>query len=752
VSAAKAYFSAQNAVKARGFEFDHEFSAAGTTIPPGRMKTFKTQESFWRRGEIGEFVAGRAPHSFLILVLALMMSLTLRGLKHDSPTEDEWAHLVRGISYWQNHDMRIHVQHPPLANALEGLPSAFDDNPDVSQLGTWKEGYVPGLEYIKQDYAHARAELLKGRYVATLFLVALVVYLFYFCLSLFGWPTAAAVALLVAFNPTLIGQARYVATDLPVATMAAIATGELVRYLVRPIRILTLALALSALVLSKHSGVVFVGMLALIALVAAIARQGAFAAESSPVRRVARWLGHWAAAGAIVLFSINAVYRFDHTGMTVREILDTPEPQHWVTKRFKHHMLEERSPLPYLPDGLRIPLPYPYLFGLFAVREQNHMGYPTYFMGHSSQFGHWAYFPVLLALKDPPGLLVLLGLGLVIWVKTRRRPAAQLRSEPESAAAASVSPEGRDVALTGESELARSGEKLLARPPDELPASQRTGSEGPASERTGSEGPASERTGSEGPASERSEAELSLSEPLGEGANRTEPLELQPSGAPSSRWSPARERLPFGLSLASACFFAVAALFLLFIMRSHLNMGIRHGLPVITVGSVLAARAFARAGEVVSGRALVVLRLVGVSGIVSAVAVMPEYLNYYNFLALGRGSWINVVGDDWGQDREAFVQFVKQHQLEPLYYHTQTSTRKLEVDYLGLKYRELGCNTVPKPGSWAAIHVQYVRRFEHGKCARWLEGLEPEYKFHDNIWIYKIPNSPTPASTDAETP
>lgn len=576
----------------------------------------------------------------MVVLLALSVFLGLRGIHRDSPTEDEWAHLVRGISYWQQSDMRIHVQHPPLANALEGLPSAFDDNPDTSKMKTWNEGYSPGLEYIKHDYAKARQQLTKGRYAAMVFLVGLVAYVFYFCLSIFGFPTAAAAALLIAFNPTVLGQARYVATDMPAATMATIAVGELVRYLVNPKRVLTLGLALGGLVLAKHSGVVFVAMIGLIALLVAALGRASFRGKS-PLRRLGEWAVHWVIAGAIVVLTINVVYKFDRTGMRVGDILEAPEPQHWVTKRFKDEMLETRTFLPKLPENLRIPLPYPYLFGLFAVQEQNRMGYPTSFMGQSSQHGHWAYFPVLLALKDPPALLFLLGLGAVIAGVSFKRT--------------------RRIA-------ARDG-----------------------------------------------------------------PRESEPR---------ADEPFLLGMSLASSCFLLVALMFLAFLMRSDLNMGIRHGLPFIPMVSVLGARAFARAGELLQGNALLAAQVVGLSGIVSVLVTMPRYLNYYNVFALGKGSYINVVGDDWGQDREDFVRFVKKQNLQPLYYHAQTATRALEVQFLQLEYRGLECKTRPRPGAWAAIHVQYVYRWQATPgCAPWLRGLTPVYKVNENIWIYKVPEA-----------
>lgn len=631
------------------------------------MQTAGKEKPRWRQGDLGDLIEGRSPHLFVLLVVILSLGITMKSVKRDSPTEDEWAHLVRGISYFETRDMRIHVQHPPLANALDALPSAFDHNADVTQMKTWQEGYSPGLEYIKLDYAKARAQLGKGRYVAALFLAGLAVYLFYFCLSIFGWPTAVAVTCLVAFNPTLMGQARYVATDMPVTTFAAIATGELVRYLGNSKRIVTLGLALAGLVLSKHSGIVLLAMIMLVGLLAALLGRGIFRAEPSRLRRLGRFFGHSALAGLIVLFSINAVYKFDHTGMTVREILDAPEPQHWVTKSYRGEMLERRSPLPHLPEKLRIPLPYPYLFGLFAVQEQNRGGYPSYFMGHQSNTGHWAYFPVLLLTKSPPALLVLLGLGAVVFLKSRLRALRKLQPE-----AATAEPE-----------------------PLETPAPVEAGSE----------------------------------------VARAQPAGSTPRAKPDTFY--------WGLSLGSACFLTVALLFLVFIVRSNLNMGVRHALPVIPLLSVLAGRAFARAGEVLSGQPLLTLRAVGLSAILSALFAMPAHLNYYNFLALGKGSYINVVGDDWGQDREAFVRFAKQKDLKPLYYHTQTSTRKLEVDYLGLEYRDLNCKTKPAPGSWVAIHAQYVHRFEATRnCANWMRDLEPTYKVNENVWVYRIPDAP----------
>jgi hypothetical protein len=592
-----------------------------------KMPWAQQSRAFFRALIRGEHRLG-----FLLVVLCACFSLATARIRHDSPTEDEWAHLVRGISYWQNRDMRVHVQHPPLANAFDAIPTLFDrDNPRTAEMPTWKNGYPPAGEYIKVDYARARGQLMRCRYMAVLFLIGLAAYSFFFCESFFGWPTAACALLLIAFNPTLLGQARYVATDLPAASLWMVGVGEAIRYLASRSKwpLLTMPLGLAGAVLVKHSGVLLIPMVVLVALVVAVLGRGRFAGLS-PGRRVFLWLAHFALAGLIVVFSINAVYKFDRTLLTVREFLEEPEQKHWTTSGYHGKFLEQRTLLPKLPQGLRIPLPHPYLFGLFTIEEHNRRGYPTYFMGASSTDGNAGYFPVLLLVKNPLSLIVLLGVGCVLLFRVRR------------------------------------------------------------------------------------------------------------------------------LSLPSAVLLAISGLFLAALLKSNLNMGIRHALPVIPLLSVLGARAFARLPELLSGQPLVALRVVGLGSVLSALSCVPHFLGFFNLLAFGRGPQIAVVGDDWGQDREDFVRFAQAHALSPLYYYTETGTRKLEVDYLGLRYKELGCRTRLPPGAWAALHLQYVYRWRGTHCAAWLANLEPTYVINQNINIYHLPaaagSAPPPPERERPAP
>lgn len=136
-------------------------------------------------------------HAFAALVLCGMFALSLLGHRDDSPTEDEWAHTTRGIAYWQQSDTRLHYSHPPLANAISGLPLAGDpSNPDLAATAAWKQADVGrvALEYLKDDYAAARARLMRARVAAMLgFGVLLAAYTYFFCWTMFGPTTAVEI-------------------------------------------------------------------------------------------------------------------------------------------------------------------------------------------------------------------------------------------------------------------------------------------------------------------------------------------------------------------------------------------------------------------------------------------------------------------------------------------------------------------------------------------------------------------------------
>jgi hypothetical protein len=74
-------------------------------------------------------------------------------------------------------------------------------------------------------------------------------------------------------------------------------------------------------------------------------------------------------------------------------------------------------------EFLHLRLPAPRFFsGIHSVWLHNQSGHPAYLLGKRSPDGFWYYFPVVLALKTPLGLLGLLAISP--WLLKSRRPAA----------------------------------------------------------------------------------------------------------------------------------------------------------------------------------------------------------------------------------------------------------------------------------------------------------------------------------------
>lgn len=364
----------------------------------------------------------RAHHLALAVGLLVMSALMLNGYSHDSPTEDELTHMVRGIAYWRGADARLSYAHPPLGNAWTALPVAWDaGNPDIEALKGWKTATASTItvSYVDKGYGYARAQLMRSRLAAMAVGLMLVAYAYYFCLSLFGWRTALVTLVLLTFNPVLLAQCRYVTTDPPAMLGFTVAVGELVRYL-RGARFgaLRLGLGLSLAILTKYSGLTLAPVVLLATLACCLRACGIFQAQPLG-RRLQRLAKDGAIVVACALFCINTAYRFELTGMKVGEMLDRKEPTYWVSAKYPK-LLERFTPLPKLPRALPVPLPYTYLFGIAGIRAHSEGGFNSYFWGQQLKKAPPSYYPVMLAIKNPPALILLLVAAALLLVVRRR--------------------------------------------------------------------------------------------------------------------------------------------------------------------------------------------------------------------------------------------------------------------------------------------------------------------------------------------
>ena len=156
-------------------------------------------------------------------------------------------------------------------------------------------------------------------------------------------------------------------------------------------------------------------------------------------------------------------------------------------------------------------------------------------------------------------------------------------------------------------------------------------------------------------------------------------------------------------------FLIVMGIYWTALIRSNMNIGVRHLMPVLPLTYILVARQIVGLRKSLRGRpvAVWVFRLVLASMLgwqaFTVCSTFPSYVAYFNELAGGpEGGWryVNDSNLDWGQDLKRLAVFVKQQNIsgihldvfgpaDPAYY--------LKSQYLGSS----GCSRPPK--GWIAV-------------------------------------------------
>jgi hypothetical protein len=381
-----------------------------------------------------------APRSRLVAAscaacLAWLLAVLVTTHAEQSPTRDELTHVTRGVAALWSGDVRLSVNHPPLANLVAALPSARPDPAvDFTADPGWASRDVRAVtrRYVAADYPRVRAQWLAGRLATLVFPALLLVYLAAWTRRRVGvWAAVAAPALLVT-HPTWLAHASLTTTDMPVVAAMTIAACELARYLSRPgagPRV-GLVLATGLAVAVKFTGALVAVYAAGCMLLFAARGWGRFAGRLGVrLRRLALELTALVAGSVL---AIDVAYGFQNVGWTVGEILDAPEPPIQKTVAPRHWVLERDPLLAALPRWLPVPLPYEYVFGVALVRQQSGDGRGTWFLGAHRRWAGPGYYPLLLVLKSPLAFVLALLAALALLARHRRDV-----------------PGGRDLAVVG---------------------------------------------------------------------------------------------------------------------------------------------------------------------------------------------------------------------------------------------------------------------------------------------------------------
>jgi Dolichyl-phosphate-mannose-protein mannosyltransferase len=295
-----------------------------------------------------------------------------------SQTFDEGAHLAAGVSYWRTGDYRLNSEHPPLLKILWAIPVVlrddvhFDPDPDAWEH---KDHWRVADGFLYDGEAHHFELLLAARRVNIALGVALVALIGWWAHRLWGPGAGLLACALAATDPNLAAFAALLSMDLGLALFATAAGYALWEYGDTDASgwFYLAGLCLGLCLATKFTGVLTVAGLAVGALAFA-ATGGQF---TIPHRLPAFTVGGRLSAALSALIRLGLV-----AALVV------------VAAYAGRHALDWAA-------------------GFKQQVVRGDQGDPHFFLdGEISSTGWWRFFPIVLAIKTPPGTLVLAALSV----------------------------------------------------------------------------------------------------------------------------------------------------------------------------------------------------------------------------------------------------------------------------------------------------------------------------------------------------
>ncbi|HXY25464.1 MAG TPA: glycosyltransferase family 39 protein [Candidatus Acidoferrum sp.] len=355
----------------------------------------------------------RIPVVVATLLLILMGILAGGAALRESITVDEVAHIGAGVSYLQKLDLRMNIEHPPLAKVLAGLPlilrGVHADYSDFSWpfsnrgfgniLGEWAWGHALALRW-----NNPRSTVLWARVPMLLLTLILGAFVYRFASELGGsWGGLLCLAAYVT-TPTFLVFGPLVLTDVPITFVSLLTLWSFASLWRAPSRrgAIVFGLLLGASFLTKFSS----GLLLICFLVFRLSLRVVPLAEIPKDREELR---SWRRLRGRCLW--KGIFIAAMTSYVIYFILSWGQPADSLE-------FLGRGSAALLLRRLLMP-PWLYFRGLFffAVTSSR----PTFLLGHVYSHGVWFFFPIIFLLKSTLAFLLMLLLAMPLALVARRK-------------------------------------------------------------------------------------------------------------------------------------------------------------------------------------------------------------------------------------------------------------------------------------------------------------------------------------------
>jgi len=365
----------------------------------------------------------------LLLVHAV---LALNSIQGKSNTFDETGHLTSGYIIWKYNDYRHNPESGNFYHRLIALPLlTMDINPPDTESDFWKRSDVWRLahEFFYKQGNPAEEMLWRGRCVTVFVSVLFGFLVFIWSSRLFGNVGGLLSLTLYVFSPTVLAHCRLATIDCAVGFFMVLALGLVWRVMHRVslIRVLLLGLSVSALLLTKYSGLLIIPISICLLIIRLLLNKPLLVKLPSlsmlRIRNRFHQLGVLTGVGLIVgviiYISIWASFGFRYS---VSSDFDTDtDSLYWTWEKVMEDsggpgdLINTFANAHLLPEG--------YLYGFaYTLNRSKHRN--SFFRGEYSLTGFALYFPLLFLMKTPVTSLCMIAsglLGFIFYGVTNRR-------------------------------------------------------------------------------------------------------------------------------------------------------------------------------------------------------------------------------------------------------------------------------------------------------------------------------------------
>jgi len=343
------------------------------------------------------------------LLAALVLQLAL-SISRESPTWDEGDHIFAGYRSLTHKDFGLNPEHPPVVKMLAAAPllSMPLKVPEVRNRFFMHEAFLDGKEFLFRN--DADAIMFRARMTASIFTVLLALLVFLATREFFGTGAAFIALTLIVFEPNLLAHGARVTTDAGLSCFMFATIYAFYRYVKAPSvwRLAVVGVATGLALAAKHTGILVIPMLALLAICEVLRGRLAKQRYSVAPIGIGRHAGRLAASVIVSVFIAVVVlwasYGFRFAARPYGLPLN-PGFAEWVgqLKPVEAHLVLFAARWHLLPES--------YLYGLAAVRLSAET-YTSFVLGTVYPHGVWFYFPVTFVIKSTLAFLVLLGISV----------------------------------------------------------------------------------------------------------------------------------------------------------------------------------------------------------------------------------------------------------------------------------------------------------------------------------------------------